>query len=156
MSVTLRLALRRHPDPEVGALATAIAALVPCGAIAAVHADWRGNVWPFLLAGLLAPGGSQILYMLAIRDCGPSRTSVLVGVAPLVSVTIAFVALGEPVRSGIVFGSVLIVVGGLALVGERVRPEDFRRVGVLFALGACIFFASRDNVVRHFAVHSSV
>jgi drug/metabolite transporter (DMT)-like permease len=81
---------------------------------------------------------------------------VLVGVAPLVSVTIAFVALGEPVRSGIVFGAVLIVVGGLALVGERVRPEDFRRVGVLFALGACIFFASRDNVVRHFAVHSSV
>jgi drug/metabolite transporter (DMT)-like permease len=156
MSVTLRLALRRHPDPEVGALATAIAALVPCGAIAAVHADWRGNVWPFLLAGLLAPGGSQILYMLAIRDCGPSRTSVLVGVAPLVSVTIAFVALGEPVRSGIVFGAVLIVVGGLALVGERVRPEDFRRVGGLFALGAGIFFASRDNVVRHFAVHSSV
>jgi drug/metabolite transporter (DMT)-like permease len=156
MSVTLRLALRRHPDPEVGALATAIAALVPCGAIAAAQADWRGNVWPFLLAGLLAPGGSQILYMLAIRDCGPSRTSVLVGVAPLVSVTIAFVALGEPVRAGIVAGAVLIVLGGLALVGERVRPEDFRGIGVLFALAACIFFASRDNVVRHFAVHSSV
>jgi drug/metabolite transporter (DMT)-like permease len=105
---------------------------------------------------VLAPGGSQILYMLAIRDCGPSRTSVLVGVAPLASVTIAFVALGEPVRAGIVGGAVMIVLGGLALVGERVRPEDFRRVGVLFALGATIFFASRDNVVRHFAVHSSV
>ena len=37
MSVTLRFALRRHRDPEVGALATAIVALVPCGTIAAVN-----------------------------------------------------------------------------------------------------------------------
>jgi drug/metabolite transporter (DMT)-like permease len=156
MSVALRFALRRHRDPEVGALATAIVALVPCGALAAANGDWRGNVLPFLLAGLSAPGASQVLYVLAIRDAGPSRTSVLVGVAPLVSVTIAFVVLGEPVRAPLVIGAVLIVLGGLALVGERVRPEDFRRLGVLFALGATIFFATRDNVVRHFAVHSSV
>jgi drug/metabolite transporter (DMT)-like permease len=156
MSVALRFALRRHRDPEVGALATAIVALVPCGAIAAVNGDWGGNVLPFLLAGLSAPGASQVLYVLAIRDAGPSRTSVLVGVAPLVSVTIAFVALGEPVRAPLVAGALLIVLGGLALVGERVRPEDFRGLGVVFALGATVFFATRDNVVRHFAVHSSV
>jgi drug/metabolite transporter (DMT)-like permease len=156
MSVLLRFALRRHRDPEVGALATAIVALVPCGAIAAANGDWRGNVLPFLLAGLSAPGASQVLYVLAIRDAGPSRTSVLAGVAPLVSVTIAFVVLGEPVRAPLVVGVVLIVLGGLALVGERVRPEDFRRLGVLFALGATVFFATRDNVVRHYAVHTNV
>jgi drug/metabolite transporter (DMT)-like permease len=156
MSVALRFALRRHRDPEVGALATAIAALVPCGAIAIATADWAGDVLPFLLAGILAPGGSQILYVLAIRDAGPSRTSVLVGAAPLVSVTIALVVLDEPVRAPLVAGAVLIVLGGLALVGERVRPEDFRGLGVLFALGACVFFATRDNVVRHFAVNSRV
>jgi drug/metabolite transporter (DMT)-like permease len=156
MSVALRYALRRHRDPEVGALATAIVALVPCGVVALATADWRGDVLPFLLAGLIAPGGSQILYVLAIRDAGPSRTSVLVGAAPLVSVTIAFVALGEPARAPLVGGAVLIVLGGLALVGERVRPEDFQRVGVLFALGATVFFATRDNVVRHFAEDTRV
>jgi drug/metabolite transporter (DMT)-like permease len=156
MSVTLRLALRRHSDPEVGALATAITALLPCGAIALATAHWRGDILPFLLAGLLAPGASQILYVLAIRDAGPSRTSVLVGVAPLVSVTIALAALGEPVRGGLVAGAVLIVLGGLALVGERVRPEDFRRAGVLFALASTVFFAGRDNVVRHFAEDTRV
>jgi drug/metabolite transporter (DMT)-like permease len=156
VSVALQLALRRHGDPEVGALATAIAALVPCGAIAIATAAWHGDVLPFLLAGVIAPGGSQILFVLSIRDAGPSRTSVLVGVAPLVSVTIALVALGEPVRAPLVIGAVLIVLGGLALVGERVRPETFRGIGVLFALGATVFFATRDNVVRHFAEHSSV
>jgi drug/metabolite transporter (DMT)-like permease len=156
MSVALRLGLHRHGDAEVGALVTAIAALVPTGIIAAANAEWRGDVWPFLLAGLLAPGASQILYVLAIRDLGPSRTSVLVGVAPLVSVSIALAVLGEPVRAGLVGGAVLIVLGGVALVGERVRPESFRGFGALFALGATLFFASRDNVVRHYAVHSRV
>jgi drug/metabolite transporter (DMT)-like permease len=156
MSVTLRFALRRYADPEVGALATTLVAFVPCGGIALARFDWGGDVLPFLLAGLLAPGGSQILYVLAIRDAGPSRTSVLAGAAPLVSVTIALAVLGEPLRAPLVVGAVLIVLGGLALVGERVRPEDFRGIGVLFALGAATFFATRDNVVRHFAEHSRV
>jgi drug/metabolite transporter (DMT)-like permease len=156
MSVALRFALQHNSDAEVGALVTAIAALVPCGIFAAANAEWRGDVWPFLLAGLLAPGFSQILYVLAIRDLGSSRTSVLVGVAPLVSVSIALAVLGEPVEAGLVAGAILIALGGLTLAGERVRPENFRGVGVLFALGATVFFASRDNVVRHFAEHSTV
>src|SRR5262249_14514118 len=83
------------PGPEAGALATLLVALVPTGIGALVSWDWEGSVWPFLLAGLLAPGGSQIMYVLAIRDAGPSRTAVLVGMAPLVSVTIALTVLAE-------------------------------------------------------------
>src|SRR5581483_9623732 len=38
--------------------------------------------------------------------------------------------------------------GGLALATERVRPEAFRSIGMLFALASTLFFAGRDNVVR--------
>src|SRR5439155_1509835 len=134
MSVALRFALSRTPDAEAGALATAIVALVPCGGVALVGAEWHGRVWPFLLAGLLAPGSSQIFYVLAVRDIGPSRAAVLVGTAPLVSVTIALIVLGEPLSWALVLGAVLIVLGGLVLAGERVRPDTFRAVGVLFAV----------------------
>ena len=37
------------------------------------------RAWPFLLAGLLAPGCSQILFTLSMREAGASRTSVAVG-----------------------------------------------------------------------------
>src|SRR5438477_5144602 len=84
MSVVLRYALRRLPDGEAGALVTSLVALGVCGTIALGGAEWHGDPLPFLAAGLLAPGASQILYVLAIREAGPSRTSVLVGVAPLI------------------------------------------------------------------------
>jgi drug/metabolite transporter (DMT)-like permease len=156
LSVALGFAMRRNRDAEMGALVTGLVAIVVCGSAAAIGADWRGRLWPFLLAGLLAPGGSQMLYVVAVRMAGPSRTAVVVGVAPLVSVTIALIALGEPVSAPLVAGAVLIVFGGVALAGERVRPESFRTVGMLFALGSAVFFATRDNVVRHLATGSHV
>jgi len=156
LSVALGLAMRRNRDAEMGALVTGLVAIVVCGSAAAIGADWSGRLWPFLLAGLLAPGGSQMLYVVAVRMAGPSRTAVVVGVAPLVSVTIALIALGEPVSAPLVAGAVLIVFGGVALVGERVRPESFRTVGMLFALASAVFFATRDNVVRHLATGSHV
>jgi drug/metabolite transporter (DMT)-like permease len=156
LSVTLRYALRRCPDAEAGALATTLVALATCGLAALVSWDWDGSLWPFFLAGLIAPGGSQILYVLAIRDAGPSRTAVLVGMAPLVSVTIAFTVLDEPAGAPLIGGAVLIVLGGLVLAGERVRPATFRGIGVVFALAAATFFATRDNLVRHLAEDTRV
>ncbi len=51
--------------------------------------------------GFSAPGVSQILFTLAIRDAGPSRASATVGMAPLFAVTFAVVLLGEPLVAGI-------------------------------------------------------
>ncbi len=156
LSVTLGFALRRDADAELGALATVLAALVPVGIGALARFEWSADVWPYLLAGLIAPGCSQIFYVLAVREAGPSRTSLVVGASPLVSVSIALVALGEPVRAPLVAGAILIVLGGVALALERVRPERFRPVGLLFAAGCGSFFATRDNVVRHLATSSHV
>ena len=153
MTVALRLALRRCPQAEVATVATVLPALA-VAVVAAVADTTRApldvtNAWPFLLAGLLAPGASQILFTLAVRDAGPSRTSVAVGVAPLVSVALAVALLGEPAKAALLAGAALVVAGGIALVRDPVRPEHFRVVGLAYALGATVLFASRDNLIRH-------
>ena len=102
MTVALRFALRRSPDAELGALLTIVPALaVTLPFVAAQSIDLSG-IWPFLLAGLLGPGLSQLLFTLAVRDAGPSRTSVAVGTAPLFSVVIALIFLDEPLQAGLV------------------------------------------------------
>src|SRR5579859_4432533 len=136
LAVTLTFALRRSRDAELGAFATTLAALIPVGIVALARFDWSWDVWPYLLAGLLAPGASQVLYVAAVRDAGPSRTALVVGAAPLVSVTIALAVLGEPVRGPLIVGAVLIVLGGVALTREPVRPDTFRSIGLLLAFGS--------------------
>ena len=109
------------------------------------------GVWPFVGAGLMAPGISGILFTRAIRAAGPARTSVVVGTAPLFAVVIAIALLGEPAKAPLLLGAVLIVGGGVLLIGERVRPHDFRFAGLWLALGAAVLFASRDNLLRWLA-----
>jgi len=156
MTVALRFALHRAPDAEVGALLTILPALaVTLPFVAAQSLDLRG-VWPFLLAGMLGPGLSQLLFTLAVRDAGPSRTSVVVGTAPLFSVVIALIVLGEPLRAGLALGALLIVVGGFLLVGERGRPEHVKRIGLALALVSAIVFAVRDNLVRWLSIDTDV
>ena len=77
------------------------------------------SAWPFVLAGLLAPGIAQILFTFAVRDAGASRTSVTVGTAPLFAVAIALVFLDEPLVAGLVLGAALIVTGGILLASDR-------------------------------------
>lgn len=158
MAVAIRFALRRSDDPVLGALATSTVALAVTLAIGilssvgdSLHAS---DLWPFLLAGVIAPGLSQVLFTHAVRDAGAARTAVLMGTAPLASVAIALIVLGEPLQVPLVIGAALIVGGGVALAGERVRPEDFKRLGMLFALAATVMFAIRDNLLRWLAGHT--
>ena len=156
MTVALRFALAREPDAEAGAVHTIAAALlVTVPFVAAGDVD-IGGIWPFLLAGVLGPGGSQLLFTLAVRDAGPSRTSVTVGTAPLFSVAIALLLLHEPAKAGVIVGAVLIVVGGILLVREPGRPEHVKWIGLAFALAAAVVFAVRDNLVRHLSLDTEV
>ena len=156
MTVALRFALRRVPDAELGSLLTILAALAVTLPFVAAQSSGLRGVWPFLLAGLLGPGVSQLLFTLAVRDAGPSRTSVAVGTAPLFSVVIALVALDEPLHAALLLGALLIVIGGVLLVGERGRPQHVKRIGLAFALLATVVFAVRDNFVRWLALETDV
>ena len=156
MTVALRFALARAPDAEAGALLTVIPALAVTLPFVAFQSHDVAAVWPFVLAGLLGPGLSQLLFTLAVRDAGPSRTSVVVGTAPLFSVAIALVFLDEPLHAGLLLGALLIVGGGFLLVGERDRPTHVKRIGLGLALVAALVFAVRDNLVRHLSIDTDV
>jgi drug/metabolite transporter (DMT)-like permease len=142
--------MRRTPDAELGALAFAFGAFVLCLAGAALDGGIRASdeLLPFVAAGTLAPAFSGICFTRAIRAAGAARTSVVVGAAPLVSVVIAIGLLHEPAKPPLIVGAVLIVGGGVVLIGERIRPHDFRLVGLWLAFGATVLFAIRDNLVR--------
>jgi drug/metabolite transporter (DMT)-like permease len=161
MTVALRAALRRSPEPDVAAIATTVVALLV--ALGAVVLDPRTGelsrpreLAVFALAGLIAPGLSQILLVLAVRDVGAGRTSVVVGSAPLFAATLAILLLDEPFEWPLALGAVLIVGAGVLLAAETVRPAHFRLVGVAFALGATIMFSSRDLVVRWYSADTAL
>lgn len=158
MSVAVRFAVRGSGDAELGSLAMSSVAFVVTAVIglASTRDLELAGLWPFLIAGAIAPGLSQVFFVRAVREAGAARTSVLMGTAPLVAVAIALIFLREPVRAPLLVGAALIVAGGIALARERVRPADFRRLGVLFALTATVLFAIRDNVLRSFAKDTHV
>ena len=156
MTVAVRIGFRYEDDAGLATFATVTWALGIAAAAALVAGPHDVlAAWPFALAGVLAPGGSQLLFTFAIRSVGASRTSVVVGAAPLAAVAIAFVVLGEPVSGPLVLGAVAIVAGGVALIAER-RPEHLRASGLVLAAACTLLFATRDNLVRHLAISSSV
>jgi drug/metabolite transporter (DMT)-like permease len=156
MTVAVRLGFSREADAAVATAATVIVALTVAVLAALVAGPHDvADAWPYALAGLLAPGSSQLLFTFAIRSVGASRTSVVVGAAPLVAVAIAFGVLGEPVTAPLVAGALAIVAGGVALVAER-RPEHLRASGLFLAALCTLFFAARDNLVRHLSGTNSV
>ncbi|MDQ2982809.1 MAG: DMT family transporter [Actinomycetota bacterium] len=156
MSVALAFAFREDDDADVGSLLTVTAAFGVCAGAAVVDRWDRGNsdassLLPFFLVGFLSPGVAQLMFTRAVREAGASRTSVAVGVAPLVAVVIALIFLGEPVNAGLIAGALLVVLGSVALVRERVRPESFRWLGIGYAVTGTVLFATRDNIVRWLA-----
>jgi len=154
MTVAVRLGLRGVVSTQGAVLATVLPALGVALVGAAVRHDVHG-AWPFLLAGVLAPGLSQIFFTLGVREIGAARTSVAVGAAPLVAVAIALVFLHEPVRGPLLLGALAIVAGGILLAAERDRPGDLRARGLVLAGLAAVCFATRDNIVRALHGHAA-
>jgi uncharacterized membrane protein len=152
MTVATRFGLDRSTDPQLGTLAVALVAVLASGGLAAPSVARSGidleTLWPFLAVGLLAPGASQLFLTLAVRDAGPSRAAILMGVSPLLSVLIALTLLGEPFRPLLLVGTALIVFGGVSIARERTRPAQFRKLGAALALLCAGLFATRDNLLR--------
>jgi drug/metabolite transporter (DMT)-like permease len=155
MTVAVRAGLGRGGDPAVGAVVIASSAfLVSLGlALPSIASDGLdlATLVPFAIVGLLVPGMSQVLFILAVRYAGASRAAILIGTAPLGSVLLAMALLDEPLRPAILVGTALIVAGGAALALDPGRPAGFRAIGVVFALTCAALFAGRDNAVRWIA-----
>jgi drug/metabolite transporter (DMT)-like permease len=150
MAAAVQVGLRRGGEPIVGGLVIALLGLGVSALAAGADQAWTevSDLWPFFVTGLLVPGVSQVVFILAIRDAGASRTGILIGTAPLMSVLIALALLGEPARPELLAGTLLVVAGGVSLSRERARPEHFRAIGALLALTCATLFAIRDNLTR--------
>jgi len=152
LMLLVRRGLGRGVDAFAGAVAMLAVATVLVGLIAIPSFVGGGfaasDLWPFAIAGVVAPGAAQIILIMAVRDAGPSRAAILIGTAPLLSVGIALTILNEPFRAWLVAGTLLVVAGGAALAFERARPEHFRPLGAVLALSCALLFAIRDNVAR--------
>lgn len=149
MTILVRIALGTGVQPAAGSFLTIFPACAVTGIVAAVRGDWDVSAaWPYVFAGLLAPGIAQILFTFGVRDAGASRTSVTVGTAPLFAVATALVFLDEPLVAGLILGAALIVTGGILLASDRARPQHFKRIGLVYALVGTVAFATRDTYVR--------
>ena len=70
MTVLVRIALRSGVAPEVGSLFTIVPATAVTLTVALARGHWDfASAWPFVFAGLLAPGISQILFTFARARC---------------------------------------------------------------------------------------
>ena len=155
MTVAVRSGLVRGGDPALGSVVITATAFV-VGALLAVPSVVTdgvdtGALVPFAAVGLLVPGASQILFILAVRHAGASRAAILIGTAPLGSVLLALALLDEPLRPILLAGTALVVAGGAVLAFDPGRPAGFRALGVVLALTCAGLFAARDNAVRWIA-----
>jgi drug/metabolite transporter (DMT)-like permease len=158
MPVAVRFALVPPMVPAaVGALFMQIATFaVLCVAAAIQGGVTLDGIAPFVLAGAIAPGISNLFITVGIREAGSSRASVAFGMAPLFAVTIAVLVFDERPGALVLFGAVLIVCGGVALALEPERPRHVRRIGIAFALAGAALFALRDNLVRDESLDTEV
>ena len=158
MPVAVRFALVTPLVPAaVGALFMQLATFgVLCVAAAIQGGVTLHGILPFVLAGAIAPGLSNLFITVGIREAGSSRASVAFGTAPLFAITLAIVVFGERPGPGVLVGALLIVAGGIALALEPERPAHVRAIGIVFALVGAALFATRDNLVRHFSLDTGV
>lgn len=152
-TVAVRLGMRRQVDSELSALMpvlVAVALAVPIGLIS-IPFTWNDDaidLWRFALAGLVAPGLSQLVFMPAVRYAGASRVGILIGMAPVLSASLAIALLDEPFRVVLAVATLMIVVGGVALVWDPSRPAGFRPIGLLFGALATLLFSLQAVTLR--------
>src|SRR5262245_56031143 len=106
------------------------------------------HVWPFLVAGLAAPGLARLGLYLGVHRVGASRASALSSVAPLFAMAMAVVVLGERPTWGLLAGAVAIVAGGVLLAFRHRDDHTWRRRDLVFPILAALGFAFRDNLSR--------
>ena len=118
----------------------------------------HGACTPALPGRSCSPGSSrrapaQILVMLAIREDVAALVGRASGAAPLVSVTIALISLGEPASVAAHHRRVADRRRrARARVGARSARRTCNRIGLVLAFAGATLFAIRDNLVRHLAV----
>jgi uncharacterized membrane protein len=106
------------------------------------------DAWPFLVAGLVAPGLARVGLYVGVHRVGASRASSLASCTPLFAVLLAVAFLGERPSWGLVAGAAAIVAGGVLLASRGRDERPWRRRDLVFPILGALGFAFRDNLSR--------
>ena len=156
MTVAIRVGLRDGGAAGAAALATLLPAFGLALRGGGSCATTCTGAWRFLLAGLLAPGVSQLLFTLGgargrrLADVGRSRRGAAVRPRDRLRRSSA-----SPSSRCSSWAASRSSPAACALAAERDRPGHLRLRGIVFALCAAALFAVRDNIVRALHAHGS-
>jgi drug/metabolite transporter (DMT)-like permease len=107
---------------------------------------WR--IWPFLVAGLVAPGLARLFFFMGVDRIGVARAFSLMAGAPLFAVVLAIAFLGERPGPLLLVGAMAIVTGGVLLARRSHEEKPWRRRDMILPLLGALGFAVRDNLSR--------
>lgn len=100
----------------------------------------------FILGGLIQPAFVRFLHYTGIVRLGASRAGPVRSIAPLFAIGIAFFFLAERPALSVYWGAVLCV-GGIWLLSYRRQGEsDWKKIDLLFPLGAALLTAVSQNI----------
>lgn len=105
-------------------------------------------VWPFAVAGLLAPGLARLLVYVGIDRVGAARSSAVMPIGPFSAILLAVLVLGERPSGRLLLGAGCIVVGTILLAQQERGGRAWRRRDLVFPLLGAVAFGMRDVISR--------
>jgi drug/metabolite transporter (DMT)-like permease len=110
-----------------------------------VNSDWFWLVGAIVFGGILGP----ILLMFGLRLTSAGTTSLLLNFEAVLTALLAWIVFKESTSYRIVFGMILIVVGGilLSLPNNEASPQSM--LGSFAIVGACLCWAIDNNLTRN-------
>lgn len=104
------------PGPAVMGAATTIAALayVPWLVLSFPRAGASGSAWASVAAlGLVCTAVAFLVFFALVAEVGPTRTSVITYLNPVVAVALGVLVLAEPITTGMLIGFPLVLLGSV-------------------------------------------
>ena len=107
--------LRTAPTMGVtlASLALATVLLAPAAALWPPYPISSSTIVAVLVLGVVSTGLALLLFFSLVREAGPSRTTIVQYVNPLVAVLLGVAVLDEPFTAGIALGMPLVLVGSI-------------------------------------------
>ena len=105
-------------------------------------------IWPFVIAGLLAPGLSRLLVYVGIDRVGAARASAISPIAPFSAILLAVIFLGERPSASLLLGAICIVAGTVLLSQQERGDRAWRRRDLIFPFLGTLGFGLRDVISR--------